>query len=606
MQETAELFVRRATFAPKSIDEQARTARLVWSTGAPVQRRDMDGAYVEVLSLDPAHVRLDKLKGGPLLDTHKQWSLGNVLGVVTNAGVDGGEGWADVKFSKRAEVEPIWRDVRDGIIRSVSVGYSVAKWADSKDAATGLRKRTATDWTPREISLVPLPADTGATIRSNVMAEEVITQTAPPAENRGEINKGIRSIATIAGLTMQFADGLIDRGATVDQARAAAFEEMGKRGKASIQNQRVEVLESHDAPDKLVGRMTEALHCRVQPGKKPSDEAKPYMNFSILGMARALLVARGERGVDFWSPDDVLRRAHTTSDFPNLLTGTGNRVLLGAFQAAPNPLKTLARQALISDFRPKTAIKLGAMGKLPKVNEKGELKNTTRAEAKESYSLDTFGEIFSLSRKAIINDDLGAFNDWSVAMGRAAAETEADQLVTLLTVNGGAGPEMDDGHPLFHSTHGNLSSVGDYLDGNSGLYAARKAMRQQTDLDGVTPINSTPRYLLVGPELETAAEMNLAELYPTQVSDVNPMANNRLALLVEPRLSGVAWYLFADPALQPVLEYAYLTSAQGPQMASREGWDVLGMEFRVTLDFGCGAVDHRGAYRNPGKTSEEA
>lgn len=59
-------------------------------------------------------------------------------------------------------------------------------------------------------------------------------------------------------------------------------------------------------------------------------------------------------------------------------------------------------------------------------------------------------------------------------------------------------------------------------------------------------------------------------------------------------------YLFADPAILPVLEYSYLSSAQGPQMASREGWDVLGMEFRVVLDFGCGAVDWRGGFFNPG------
>jgi hypothetical protein len=69
---------------------------------------------------------------------------------------------------------------------------------------------------------------------------------------------------------------------------------------------------------------------------------------------------------------------------------------------------------------------------------------------------------------------------------------------------------------------------------------------------------------------------------------------------VEPRLTGNAWWLFADPAALPVLEYAHLSSAQGPQISSREGWNVLGMEFRVVLDFGCGAVDHRGTYRNPG------
>ena len=62
-----------------------------------------------------------------------------------------------------------------------------------------------------------------------------------------------------------------------------------------------------------------------------------------------------------------------------------------------------------------------------------------------------------------------------------------------------------------------------------------------------------------------------------------------------------AWYVFADPGSIPVLEYAYLSSAQGPQIASREGFDVLGIEFRVVLDFGAGALDWRGAYLNEGE-----
>lgn len=118
-------------------------------------------------------------------------------------------------------------------------------------------------------------------------------------------------------------------------------------------------------------------------------------------------------------------------------------------------------------------------------------------------------------------------------------------------------------------------------------------------LDGVTPINATPRYLLVGPALETAAEQILASIYAATYQDANPFTG-RLTLLVEPRITDESWYVFADPAVLPVLEYSYLSSAQGPQMASREGWDVLGMEFRVVLDFGCGAVDWRGAYLNPG------
>ena len=118
-------------------------------------------------------------------------------------------------------------------------------------------------------------------------------------------------------------------------------------------------------------------------------------------------------------------------------------------------------------------------------------------------------------------------------------------------------------------------------------------------LDKKTPINATPKYLVVGPELETTAEQVLASIYAATVADVNAFSG-KLSLLVEPRITDDSFYLFADPTVLPVLEYSYLSSAQGPQMASREGWDVLGMEFRVVLDFGCGAVDWRGAYLNPG------
>jgi hypothetical protein len=124
-------------------------------------------------------------------------------------------------------------------------------------------------------------------------------------------------------------------------------------------------------------------------------------------------------------------------------------------------------------------------------------------------------------------------------------------------------------------------------------------MRTQKGLDGKTPVAVQPKFLLAAPDLETTAEQILAELNASTVSDQNPFAG-KLTLLVDPRLPAKSWYVFADPAVHAVLEYAYLSSAQGPQLASRDGWDVLGREFRVILDFGCGAVDHRGAYRNVG------
>ena len=312
--------------------------------------------------------------------------------------------------------------------------------------------------------------------------------------------------------------------------------------------------------------------------------------------AREALAASGV-AVRSLSGEEVLTRAmHGTSDFPELLTGAENRVLAAAYQAALSPLKGLARQRTAADFRALTVLKLGEFSGLQKVTEAGEIKAMTTGEAKEGYSLETFGGTFALSRKAIINDDLGAFARWGEMMGRAAAETEAAQLVGLLTANAGGGVKLSDGVNLFHASHGNLAGAG-AARSEGTLSAARLAMRTQKGLDGKTPVNVVPKYLLVGPALETTAEKVLASIYAATTDDVQPI---RLSLLVEPRITGNGWYVFADPASAPVLEYAYLSSAPGPQLSSRDGWEVLGREFRVVLDFGCGAVDHRGAYRNAG------
>ena len=74
-----------------------------------------------------------------------------------------------------------------------------------------------------------------------------------------------------------------------------------------------------------------------------------------------------------------------------------------------------------------------------------------------------------------------------------------------------------------------------------------------------------------------------------------------LSLVVEPRLaSATRWYVTADAAEIDGLEYAYLAGGEGPQVESKSGWDVDGVEVRVILDFGAGFIDWRGWYQNAG------
>lgn len=593
-----ETLTRAAPISAASYDPDSRTFTALISSGAPVQRTDARGSYIE--KLDLSGVDLGALTGTPLLDAHRQDGSERVVGVLVSARRDAEGIHATFKLSAAADAESIVTKVAEGILRGLSIGYAAADRREAVGAGQGQKRERIVIIVPqiRETSLVAVPADPAAVIRSQEMENEqqpAVTTVATVANDNLIAHRAeVRAIATRAGLAPEWADTQIDSGADLATVKAAAFDaQAATRTAPVIRTQGA----ANDDPSVILQRRADALFARVN-GSTPEDAARQYMGASIADHAAAILALRGvsTTGMD---RETILRTAqHSTSDFPNLLTGVGNRTLLPAYEAAASPLKQLARQALLNDFRTTHRLKLGEIGALQKVSESGEIKATSRGEAAEAYALDTYGSVFSLSRKALISDDLGAFRDWGVAAGRAAAATEGDLLFSVLTASSGAGPVMgEDGKRLFHADHGNLAAAG-AAPSETTLSAARQALRSMKGLGG-SAIAATPAFVLCGPALETPFEKLLTAIQATAAADVNPFGG-KLDLLVENRITGNGWYVFADPAQLAVLEYAYYSSAQGPQMASREGWDVLGTEFRVTLDFGAGAIDYRGAYRNAG------
>jgi hypothetical protein len=591
-----DLLLRAASLAPTTYDPDTNTIEAVISTGADVQR----AGYIERLPIANADLR--GIAGAPVLDAHNQGSTRAVLGVIEKAWKAAGEIRARIKLSSRDDVAGLVRDIADGILRNLSIGYRVKQWADSTDSK-GNRVRTAVAWAIREASFVPIGADAGAVTRGAPMKKKQKAGANPTPENEdvdvietsanentvAETRAEIRDIIKRAGGTSEQADELIDQDATVEQARAAAYELMQTRTQSAP---RVRVMNPGVAPAEALEHRTEALAVRVA-GGKPSDQARAFVALSLVDHARDMLEARGDR-VRGMTAEAILTRAmHTVSDFPELLTGTGARLLKPAYEAASSPLVALARKVTASDFRTQSMLQLGEMPKLGKVTESGEVKSVTRGEAKESWALDTYGAIFSLSRKALINDDLSAFADFASAAGQAAANTVADLLVQALTQSNGAGPIMGDTVRLFHADHGNTDANGGDIDVSS-VSAARVAMMTQTGVDGSTLINVRPDTLIVAPSQLTKAEQFVADFQPITFDTTQPF---KLSVVCEPRLEAVSpfdWYL-ADSRL-PALVLGGLAGAEGPQIASRDGFEVLGREFRVTLDVGVGPNDWRGWY----------
>jgi hypothetical protein len=168
LQERKEVPMQSRVAAVQTASAESRTAELVWTTGARVLRADWwtGEKYTEELSLDSAAVRMERMQlGAPLLDAHGTWSVEDVIGVVEKAWLEPGAGRAIVRFSKRADVEPILADVVDGILRNVSVGYFVHQYRDVTEKGDVMRRLLAIDWEPAELSLVPVGADPKAGVR---------------------------------------------------------------------------------------------------------------------------------------------------------------------------------------------------------------------------------------------------------------------------------------------------------------------------------------------------------------------------------------------------------------------------------------------------------
>jgi hypothetical protein len=588
-----------------SYNPETRTFTAIAATTTPVPR-----FYgTEILSFAKGAVRLGRFQSGraPLLADHRN-AVDAIVGLIESARLENDKLIVSGRLFDRDDdlINRIHDGLVAGVIRNVSVSYIPHMAHDARDA-DGRLVVTQTDWEPTELSIVAVPLDPNAHIRT--LETTMPTANNPvPTENQpsnittpaADLHEAYRLAASRSFPIHQVASHF-DGGGTLDQFRAVVLDRVA----AAHSHLRISPHHGNgnsggdtlDNPEFLSIAIKEAIYARMS-GTAPKGAAVELVGRSLLDMGAMFLEARGER-VSWRSravlAERVMTRMHTRDDFPTLLLGAGDRVMQAAFQAAASPLKALARQRNARDFRPMTTVKLSEAPALKKTLEGGEITYGTRGESKETFALATYARIFGISVQAIINDDLGAFANFAGDFSRAAADVESDLLAGLLTVNSGNGIDMSDGSPLYTTARGNKAASGDPIS-EASLSAARLAMRKMTGLDGKTPIGVVPKHLVVGPEKETEADKMLAVLASTETQNVNPFSS-KLALLVDPRLPGNAWRIFSDI---PTIIMSYLEGQEGPQTSIREGWDILGTEFRCVLHFGCGIEEWRGTYLNSG------
>ena len=307
-----------------------------------------------------------------------------------------------------------------------------------------------------------------------------------------------------------------------------------------------------------------------------------------------------------------IKAAFSTVSLPGILSNVAQKKLLQAYRAQPIIATRLCTSADLSDFKENQRFRLTDIGDLKPVGADGEIKDGGVSEEKAVNQLDTYAKKFCLTRKMIINDDLGAFLKVPTAMGNRAARL-VDQLFFQRLL---ANPTMTDGKPLFSTSHKNLLSGANSALSADSLKKAIKAFLDQTDADG-QPVNVEPSILLVPTALKFlaveltrgAALMMSGGAEQTIRPTLNVLAEQNLQIVSSPYLSNAkydgaseaAWYLFGKPGTVDTFEIGYLKGKRTPTVERGDlDFNVLGIWFRVYFDVGIREQDHRGMVKSNG------
>lgn len=345
--------------------------------------------------------------------------------------------------------------------------------------------------------------------------------------------------------------------------------------------------------------ITAALAAQMSRSAPTDDRARPFMNQSLVEMAATCIDHRGSLRTASDRLDVIQMAMHGTSDFPIILENALNKRLEDSYMLAAPTYRRIAMQMDFNDFRPHPVSRLSDYPMLQQVGEGGEIKFGTLSEKKESVAVLPYGAGLTLSRQLLINDDLGAIDRMIANAGiTVAAFEDATFWAMALGGAGGNGPTMTETtRQMFNATDGTLAGSAATIDLTS-LSAGRAALRKRKRLDG-TDLDVTAAVLLVGPDKETVAQQIVAPIQAQQAGNVNPFAGT-LSVVVTAKITGNAWYLFADPSRLANFAYGYLQGAAGPRVRMDEPFGRQGVSFTVEEDFGCGAVDWRGGYKNAG------
>ena len=575
--------------SPSTLDDEGRTVQAVLATDDPVRIYDARrGPIDEVLLMSGATVPAQV----PLLNSHARGRVQDVLGSVTDIEAEGRALVGRLRFS--ATASQAWNLVKEGHLTDVSVGYTVerSEWIPAGESRE-YEGRTiagpvqiATAWQLRELSLTPIGADAQAKIRSK---EEHYMEIQSDLQAERQRAAAIMSMGAEFGMT-DAARAAIESGSTLETFQNEVLAKV-RADRQAAPSARVE--SGLTDGEKFRSAAVDAVLTRAG---LTQGETTELTGLSMVELSRECLRRAGHRA--HGDAMDVTGRAMTSSDLPNILINSASKQLLKGFDEAEETWSTWCGQGSVPDFKLASIVKLSEFSGLEEIAEHAEYTHGIVDDAKEQVQVATYGKIFMITRKALINDDLAALTEIPRLQGEAAARLVGDLAYAVLTGN----PTMSDGTVLFHSDHANVGTPGAPAIGT--VAEAVKLMKLQKGLQGEAYLNLRPHFFLAPVALEgTSEQLFRSTLEGTQTNPnlINPYAGNYFTRVYDARLDADdtgEWYL-AGPKGKAVNIY-FLQGQSKPYLERRDGFNIDGMEFKVRIEAAAKAVDWRALVYNAG------
>jgi hypothetical protein len=314
----------------------------------------------------------------------------------------------------------------------------------------------------------------------------------------------------------------------------------------------------------------------------------------------------------------------STASIANVLANVMNKFMLQGYLYVEGAWKEIAAIRPVKDFKPTKSINLFGDFEFQGLGPSGELKNAALQDQAFANQADTTGRILTITRKQIINDDLGMLTQAPMLMGRGAG-LKLNTTFWTAYLNSSA---LDDGGStaFWAATHtiAGAKANGNYISGGSSplssasLQTMYQTFQKQVDPMGY-PLGVDPEILLTPVELDGTSRELMNSQYIVmagvgasavkQASDniwkgrFKPVGSRYLSNSNITGYSATAFYLLANPSIVPVIEVAFLNGQEMPtvQTASPDyQFEVLGISIRGFFDFGVNLQNFRGGVKSAG------